>query len=309
VITNWAIDWLQSLSQDQRFLVRVSHNWPHTPVLAPPPFDTLYDPDEIPIRYYDESVYLTHSERDRRNADRQKMKELSREQIRQVWKDYMGLVACVDFEVGRIISALEKLGVLDNTIVLFSSDHGKALGEWGTTEKGFYDSEVWRVPFILAGPGIDAKGKVDHHICELIDTGKTLLSLAGLTTPSQYKGRDLLNETPHKAVYGQIGWPDSQAPIMQRIRKRQKRAFLSTEMRSAVRTQRYRLDVTLYRDGKQLSIEQADGNLFDLENDPFETKNLWLSPQHTNVKHDLWNKLLEWDASMTRTPDLFSTGR
>ena len=133
------------------------------------------------------------------------MRELSREQIRQIWKDYMGLVACVDHETGRMIAALEKFGVLDNTIVLFSADHGKALGEWGTTEKGFYDSEVWRIPFILAGPGVPTQGKVDHDICELIDTGRTLLNLAGLEIPPQYKGRDLLNDAPHEAVYGQIG--------------------------------------------------------------------------------------------------------
>ena len=112
VITDWSIDWLRSLDKDQPFLLRVSHNWPHTPVLAPPPFDQLYNPDDIPIRYFDEQVYLTHSERDRRNADRQRMRDLSREQIRQIWKDYMGLVACVDYETGRmLIRASQELGL------------------------------------------------------------------------------------------------------------------------------------------------------------------------------------------------------
>lgn len=306
VITDWANDWLRSHDADQPFLLRVSHNWPHTPVLAPPPFDQLYDPDDIPIRFYDEQVYLAHSKRDRHNADRQKMRDLSREQIRQIWKDYMGLVACVDHEVGRVLSLLQELELTDNTIVLFSGDHGKALGEWGTTEKGFYDSEVWRVPFILAGPGISAQGIVDDDICELLDTGRTLLSLAGLEIPPEYKGRDLLNEPPREAVYGQIGWPDHQAPIVQRIRERHKRAFSSTAMRSAIRTQRYRMDVTLYQNGVQLPMEQADGNIFDLEKDPYETRNLWHDAQSTDVKKDLWQKLLDWDGSMDHTAQVFS---
>jgi choline-sulfatase len=306
VITDWAIDWVQSLDRDSPFLLRVSHNWPHTPVLAPPPFDQLYDPDDLPIRYFDENAYQTRSLRDRHNADRQRMRDLSREQIRQIWKDYMGLVACVDHETGRMLGALAELGLLDNTIVLFSADHGKALGEWGTTEKGFYDSEVWRVPFILAGPGVPAKGSVDEDICELIDTGRTLLSLAGLPCPPQYKGRDLLNESPRDAVYGQIGWPDNEAPIMHRIRERNPNAFPVTAMRSAIRTQRYRMDVTLYRNGDRLPMDEADGNIFDLENDPFETRNLWHNASHQQIKDNLWSKLLAWDESMDRTPEVFS---
>ncbi len=307
VITDWSIDWLRSLDKDEPFLLRVSHNWPHTPVLAPPPFDQLYNPDDIPIRYFDEQVYLTHSERDRRNADRQRMRDLSRDQIRQIWKDYMGLVACIDYETGRMISALRELGLVENTIVLFSADHGKALGEWGTTEKGFYDSEVWRVPFILAGPGVNAKGAVDEDICELIDTGRTLLNLAELEVPPQFKGRDLLNEAAPEAVYGQIGWPDHQAPIVQRIREKHPRALTSTEMRSAIRTQQYRMDVTLYQNGVQMPLEEADGNIFDLQSDPDETRNLWDVPAKSKLKQDLWQKLLEWDASMDHTPQVFTT--
>jgi choline-sulfatase len=306
VITDWAIDWLRSLDQDQPFLLRVSHNWPHTPVLAPPPFDKLYDPADLPIRYFDEKAYQTRAVRDRRNADRQRMRELTREQIQQIWKDYMGLIACVDHETGRMIEALEKMGVLNNTIVLFSADHGKALGEWGTTEKGFYDSEVWRVPFILAGPGVTAKGKVDREICELIDTGRTLLSLADLEIPEVFEGRDLLNEPSREAVYGQIGWPDQNAPIVQRFREKSWRAPTHTAMRSAIRTQRYRMDVTLYQDGDQVSIDRADGNIFDLELDPYETRNLWNDSRYTDMKLALWEKLLNWDARMERTPQVFT---
>ncbi|MDF1514818.1 MAG: sulfatase-like hydrolase/transferase [Anaerolineae bacterium] len=306
VITDWAVEWLRSRDKEKPFLLRISHNWPHTPVLAPPPFDQLYDPDDIPIRYYDEQAYLTRSSRDRRIADGQRMKELSRDQIRQVWKDYMGLVACVDHEVGRALSILEELGLLENTIVLFSADHGKALGEWGATEKGFYDAEVWRVPFILAGPGVPSAGKIDHHICELVDTGRTLCNLAGVDVPAQFKGRDLINEAPRDAVYGQIGWPDPDAPLVQRMNLRRRRGSITSAMRSAVRTQRYRMDVTFYMDGATLPIEQADGNLFDLELDPGETRNLWDDPAAQDIKNALWQKLLEWDKSMDHPSQIFS---
>ena len=77
-------------------------------------------------------------------------------------------------------------------------------------------------------------------------------------------------------------------------------------MRAAIRTQRYRMDVTLYQNGVQLPIEKADGNIFDLEMDPYEMQNLWLDPQNARLKLDLWKKLLEWDASMDRTAQVFT---
>ncbi len=65
------------------------------------------------------------------------------------------------------------------------------------------------------------------------------------------------------------------------------------------------MDVTLYQNGIQLPIDKADGNMFDLETDPYETQNLWHDPMKSDVKQDLWKKLLEWDASMDHTPDVF----
>jgi choline-sulfatase len=202
-------------------------------------------------------------------------------------------------------------------VILFSADHGKSLGEWGTTEKGFFDSEVWRVPFVLAGPGIEPQGRNETGICELIDTGRTLLALAGLDAPSDYCGRDLLNTPPPSAVYGQIGWPDPLAPLFvrgftERVSEVQSqrppqpsRLPDHSSMRAAVRTQRYRMDVTWYRDGTRVPLEQADGNLFDLLADPGETRNLWSVPEAQPLVHGLWIKLEDWFAGMDCPPGLF----
>jgi len=329
VITDRAIDWLRALPAEQPFLLRVSHNWPHTPVLAPPPFDALYDPDQLPIRYYDDAAYQGRAARDRRVADNMRMRDLSREQVRQVWKDYMGLVACVDHEVGRLLSALQALDLERNTIILFSSDHGKSLGEWGATEKGFFDSEVWRVPFILAGPGIERRGTVTD-ICELVDTGRTLLHLAGLEAPADYRGRDLLSDSAPEAVYAQIGNPDSQAPLFQRsmatrqppgdIRGADARVWASLQaaggaprprsqtMRAAIRTARYRMDVDWYREGARVPLTEADGNLFDLQADSGEVRNLWAAPEAQEIVRELWRRLEEWHAGLTPHPELFANG-
>lgn len=303
VITDEAIDWIHALPEDQPFLLRVSHNWPHTPVLPPPPFDTLYDPDEIPIRFYDERAYATRAAYDRRLADAWRMRDLNREQVRQMWKDYMGLVACVDHETGRLLAALRELGIEDETIVLFSADHGKSLGEWGATEKGFFDSEVWRVPFILAGPGVESRETIRTDVCELIDTGRTLLSLAGLDVPASFRGRNLFSDPPPGAGFAQIGWPNGEAPLVEALDL--KLGPTAAAMRVAVRTQRYRMDVTWMREGRRLAPSQADGNLFDLEADPEERENLWAHPEAQPVVQKLWAALEAWFDTLDKPVEVF----
>jgi arylsulfatase A-like enzyme len=303
IITDEAIDWLHERPADRPFLLRVSHNWPHTPVLAPPPFDSLYDPDEIPIRFYDDGAYTRRASYDRRLADGWRMRDLTRDQVRQMWKDYMGLVACVDHEVGRLLSALRLLGIEDNTIVLLSADHGKSLGEWGATEKGFFDSEVWRVPFVLAGPGVEARGAVRTDVCALIDTGRTLLSLAGLDVPSSFRGRDLMSDPAPGAGFAQIGWPDGTAPLLKALDINL--GPTAAAMRVAVRTQRYRMDVTWMRDGRRLALAEADGNLFDLDGDPEERENLWAAPEAQPVVRELWQILEAWFDDLDKPAEIF----
>jgi arylsulfatase A-like enzyme len=222
---------------------------------------------------------------------------------------------------------LRRLGLEGETIVVYSADHGKALGEWGATEKGFFDSEVWRVPYILSGPGVPDPGRTESGLCELVDTGRTLLSLVGLGAPAWYRGRDLLNDPPPPAVFGEIGWPDPRAPIFGRAYssrvsevkgEKQSRATARalpprpprhSQMRAAVRTDRHRMDVTWYKDGERVPVAEADGNLFDLQADPYETTNLWKSPEALGTVYELWLKLDAWFATLDWPPELFEDGK
>lgn len=280
--TNLAVDFMTARrDSDRPWLCRVSHNWPHTPVLPPRPWDTLYDPDELPIRRFDSQAYATRSAWDRRSADNQAMRALSEQQIRQIYKDYFGLCAYVDHEVGRLLAALDELGLADNTIILYQTDHGKNLGEWGAGEKGNFDREVWRVPFIWSAPQAHVpQGQVREDICEVLDTGRTMLALAGLAdkTPEQFRGRNLFDASAApEAVFGQINYQT---------------------MRVAMRTQRYRLDVTFSEQGRHVGRENYDGNLFDLQADPLERVNLYNDPAHAALRDNLLTQLESHQASL-----------
>lgn len=305
-ITDEAIDWLAH-GRDRRrpFLLRVSHNWPHTPVLPPAPFDQLYDPADLPVRTFDEQAYKTRSSWDRHMADAHRVWELDDRQLRQVWKDYMGLCAYVDDEVGRLLAALEDQRLGDSTVVLFSSDHGKSLGEWGATEKGFFDSEVWRVPFIWSWPGVIPQGETRSEPCELIDTGRTLTGLLGLDSPANWRGRDLFASVDDRGeAFGQIGWPSADVP-----RGPRRRDDHWNCLRVAIRTERYRMDETWMAAGRRVPFELGDGNLFDLVVDPQERCNLWGSPDKAAVVAELRERIERWWCTLDRPARTFGAQR
>ncbi|MCL5270528.1 MAG: sulfatase-like hydrolase/transferase [bacterium] len=283
-LTDQAIEYLRARRPvDRPFFLRVSHLWPHTPVLAPPPYDRLYSPDELPVRYFDPEVLRQRSGFDKALAARDRLGDLSREQIGQIWKDYMGLCAYIDREVGRLLDVLNETGLEENTIVVYSSDHGKMLGEWGAGEKDIFDSEVWRVPFVWSWPGHIPEGAVRAEPTELLDMGPTLLGLAGLTDrrPANWHGRDLFRDPAPDAVFGVIRpeWYYRDDPL---------------GMRVAVRTARWRMDINWPMGRGRPTHQYMDGNLFDLEADPQETRNLWNEPAHAAVAEELVGKIEAW---------------
>lgn len=301
--TDAAIRFLSARDKDRPFFLRASHNYPHTPVLPPPPFDAMYHPDELPIRHYDDAAYRTRSAWDRAMADRHRMSELTPEQTRQIWKDYMGLCSYVDSETGRLLAAVQAMGLADDTIVVFSSDHGKMMGEWGATEKGAFDETCWRVPMIWSWPGQLPRGEVRNDLCELVDLGATLLELTGLSArrPGNWRGRNLFGDSSPEAVFSQIGYPDFRAPLCNGLDFQDYFKLL----RNAVRTDRWQLDATWLRDGE--APADRDGNLFDKQNDPHETRNLWTDPACAKIKDGLLQRIDSWFQSLDRPAALFGS--
>lgn len=321
--TDDALEFLRERDPDRPFLVRVSHNWPHTPVLTPPPFDRLYRADEIPILPFDRKAAEGRSQYDLGCSSIACVASWPDAAYRQAWTDYMGLVGYVDYEVGRLLAGLKALGLEDSTLTVFSSDHGRGLGELGKLAKHCFDDPIWRVPFIWHWPGHIPRGEVRDDLCELVDTGRTLLSLAGLAdrTPPFWRGRDLFGSAaPPDAVFGQIGWPNTKAPLMDYKHVRERHDYLSKyaggtpwydthvayrTMRMGVRTARYRMDVSWMRDGKRLTGEELDGNLIDLQEDPQEKNNLWKDPAHRAVSSMLMEKLDRWFDQMDKPATVF----
>jgi arylsulfatase A-like enzyme len=247
-----AIDFLHNHGGQQPFFVYVSFAAPHDPRHPPPPYDTMYDPQNIPTpasfmprHPFDNGELVI---RDEKLAPFPRTPQLVRQQIAQ----YYGMITHMDAQIGRILKTLEQTGHADDTIILFSSDNGLALGRHGLLGKQNLYEHSSRIPLCFAGPGIP-HGQSDALVY-LYDLFPTACQLIGLTIPDGVEGKSLL-------------------PIIQG-EKQKVRDFVLTAYRDvqrAVREPRWKL--IKYHVGG-LKTRQ----LFDLENDPDELKNLAEDP-------------------------------
>ena len=165
------------------FLCVASFYSPHAPWIAPRKYLDMYDAGGLSLPTYPPDI-------DRRRS-RDPAALFSNEQLRSAKQGYYAMISEVDHYVGRILNALEAAGKRDETIVVFTSDHGEWLGDHLRFGKGYPAPDVVsRVPLIIAGPDVNAGGRHDG-IVEAVDLVPTLLDLAAIQTPSFMQGESL----------------------------------------------------------------------------------------------------------------------
>lgn len=180
--------------------------------------------------------------------------------LKQFKRAYLASITFVDAQVGKVLDAVERLGLGDNTVIVFWSDHGWCLGEHGQWQKTLLFEEVARVPLIIALPG-QKKGEVCARTVELLDLYPTLADLAGLEIPKTVEGKSFqaLLKNPRAE------W--TKPAITQQTRKDGTKAIMGY----SVRTERWRY--TEWDSGK-LGTE-----LYDHDADPREYRNLASDPK------------------------------
>lgn len=184
---------------------------------------------------------------------------------------YYAMVELIDTQVGRLIHCLKETGQYEDTLVVFTSDHGEMLGDHGIYLKGpyFYDCAV-RVPLIVSWPGHTVEGLRSSALVELVDLPQTLLEAAGLEATSSMMGRSLWEICTGKQAAG--------------IHK----DLIFCEYWDAMPWHKDPpAKATMVFDGRHKLVvvhSTAQGELYDLEADPEESSNLWADPEHTATK-------------------------
>jgi arylsulfatase A-like enzyme len=180
--------------QGAPFFCFASFYSPHSPWVAPQEFMDLYDPAGIPVPDFPPDVEARRSEG-----------KFSDEEIRSVTHGYYAMISEVDHWVGKILDTLDELNLSDDTIVVFTSDHGEWLGEHLKYGKGYWAPDaVSRVPLIFKVPAA-WRGARERHvldIVECVDIVPTLLRLAGIPIPAEIQGDQLPVTTDYKDCEG-----------------------------------------------------------------------------------------------------------
>ncbi|MCD1635812.1 sulfatase-like hydrolase/transferase [Martelella mediterranea] len=263
---------------------------PHHPFGAPAPFRALYDAKNLPGPVGGpeelETKPLVQSEYHRKSYGGQApgFAEYTPEELREARAGYFAMVSMIDAEVGRILEALEASGQRENTIVIFSSDHGEMLGDHGIMLKGpmLYDALV-RVPLIVRWPGQIAPGQRREEIVQLIDLTATLLEAAGAGDAQQVQGESLL---PMLCGGDATDWRD----------------WALAEYRDSGHSATPPVFTTMLREkhmklvvwhGAPTTQRPRDGELYDLGRDPTEQTNLYNDPAYRLERERMKDSLLD----------------
>ncbi|MHB9131778.1 MAG: sulfatase-like hydrolase/transferase [Armatimonadota bacterium] len=181
-------------AQDRPFFLRWDPSEPHLACRPPEPYASLYPPDSIPPwpSFGDKlegKPYIQAQQRRTWQVD-----GWTWQQWAPVVSRYLGEIALMDAQIGRVLATLDHLGLADHTLVVYSTDHGDLCGGHGMMDKHFvlYD-DVMRVPLIVRFPGhLPAGVTCDAFVCHALDLATTCCTVAGLTPPPTFIGHDLL---------------------------------------------------------------------------------------------------------------------
>ncbi|MEX0348067.1 MAG: sulfatase [Paracoccaceae bacterium] len=205
----------------------------------------------------------------------------SEEELRRMRAYYYANVEMIDIQVGHILDALEARGNMDNTIVIFTSDHGDNLGDHGLIQKWAPYEEVTRVPLVISAPGRFKGGQSVNALVQLFDLGPTILEWAGIRPNPSFEAISLNPALQGEAFGG--------------------RDYVFCEQAGDVNmTGASYLTMVRSRTHKLVHFRASEeGQLFDLTSEAGETKNLWDSPEAAEIKGNLLQTLLEFHVEST----------
>ncbi len=200
----------------------------------------------------------------------------SPEALLRLRRHYAANVSMIDEKVGQILDTLGRKGMLEDTIVIFTSDHADALGDHGHIQKWTMYDCVERVPLIFWSPKHIAPRAPDDALVQLMDVAPTVLESAGVGVPSNWEARSLL-------------------PALLRQEKVGRDVVYSELARDHIQTGAEYIVMRRDHDWKLVYyLNEPDGELFDLRTDPGEIRNLWASAGHRGERDRLVGELLHW---------------
>jgi iduronate 2-sulfatase len=264
--------------RDRPFFLAVGFFRPHTPYVSPKSYFELYPEKEMPIvrGIKEDQADMPPAALQSYKADQD---QLTDELTQKCVQAYYASISFMDAQVGRVLDALDRLGLSENTIIVFTSDHGYHMGEHGLWQKRSLFEESARVPLIVVAPGVTPKGAVARAPVAQIDLFPTLTELCRVPAPKNIQGQSLVRMLKDTSVTGR-GWALTQvlrggeAATRDNLEKPGTRFF-----GYSLRTARWRY--TEWDEGTN------GRELYDHDADPRELTNLASAPAHAATVEQL----------------------
>lgn len=278
----------RSVVSNKPFFLWSSFHDPHPPYVTSKPWSSMYDPDNMqpgrlhPGEHDKNGPHFAKTQQ--RNPDYGEWHKpyeahgcdshlYDQNELKKDMAVYYGMMSFLDQEVGCILDKLDALGVADNTLLVFTSDHGHFLGQHGLVAKGpFHYEDMLRVPFIVRWPDRVPEGRVSNAIQSLVDLTPSFLDAAGIQGVNHLQGVSQLPSWTgqNQSVRDFAICENRHNPHMPHVM-----TFID---------QRYK--ITVYKEGEF-------GELFDLQEDPKEITNLWDDHALAKIKQGLLQKFLQ----------------
>lgn len=288
---------------ERPFFLWMSFAEPHNPYQVCEPYFSMFPEDHIPERAAGPESAKRKGAKWRWERD---LIESKRPGFDKNWRryraDYLGMIRLIDDQVKRFVEHLEKTGKLDNTIIIFTADHGDYAGDYGLMRKGVELPEcLVRIPFIISGPGIAPCEDMRDDCVSLVDIFPTLCDALGAEIPYGVQGRSLwpmLTGSSYPAeefrsIYSELGigglhYTEDERPKLHFDYDGPRFDELNSVTQSG--------NLKMVRMGKwKLMFDMMGrGQLYDLDADPGELNNLYDDPAHRQTRLEMVEELLKW---------------
>jgi arylsulfatase len=273
--------WLETMpKREQPLFLQIGFPGPHPPYDPVPRYAEPYLARELPLPKVTaeqiaqqpppfQAMRIENSQQDKDSL----LHSLNptHDQMQRQRAYYLANVTMIDEKVGQILATLEAKGYLDNSVVIFTSDHGDALCDYGHSQKMTLYDIITRVPTIVWAPSRFTGGRRYNQLCQLMDLGPTVLELAGVEPPQNFEALSLLPALQGEAWAGR-DYVFTEQPV--------RGGYMTM-----VRNDQWKLVHFL---------DQPYGQLFDLQADPGEVENRWDDPSLAQVKQELIQVLCNW---------------
>lgn len=301
-IVSKSIEWT-AIEDNRPFFLWMSFPEPHNPYQVPEPYYDMFPPGRLPpLRAGIEALSLKPYSYERQHELSEMAFSDVGKLIPRIRSNYLGMLSLIDDQIRRFVKALQRNGILENTLIVIVSDHGDYAGEYGLIRKGAGTPEVlMRIPMVWYGKGISTKsGPAEAHVSN-VDIFPTFCEVVGVDIPEGVQGRSLwpiLTGNPYpeeefSAAYAEQGFGGEAYTATDTLNPYEEGAVgpgkfdeLNTWTQSSSRRM-LRMD-----DWKLEYDMDGNGSLFYLKDDPSEIRDLWNKPEYKDHQETLIKELL-----------------